>query len=68
MALGKRSQWVSYKHLYYMFRHLCKVDFATNNFIHAPAFSYNEVMHILELAGVAEQVAIVKAMHTYFWI
>lgn len=51
-----------------MFRHLCKVDFATNNFIHAPAFSYNEVMHILELAGVAEQVAIVKAMHTYFWI
>jgi hypothetical protein len=52
---GKNDPWVSCKHLYYVSKYLCKVDYATNNFIHAPTFSYNEVMHLLELAGVVEQ-------------
>ena len=55
LAVGKRGQWVSCKHLYYVFRYLCKVDYATDKFIHAPTFSYNEVMCLLELAGVAEE-------------
>lgn len=54
MAVGKRGQWVSYKHLYYVLRYLCKVDYAIGKFIHARTFSYNEVMHLLELDGVAE--------------
>ncbi len=28
LAVGKRGQWVSCKHLYYVFRYLCKVDYA----------------------------------------
>ena len=54
LAVGKRGQWVSCKHLY-VFRYLCKVDYATDKFIHAPTFSYNEVMRLLEFAGVAEK-------------
>ena len=54
LAVGKKGQSVSCKHLYYMFRYLCKVDVPTNKFIHALTFSYNEVMCLLELAGVAE--------------
>ena len=55
LAVGKKGQWVSCKHLYYVFRYLCKVDYATDKFIHAPTFSYNEVMLLLELAGVVEK-------------
>ena len=34
---------------------LCKVDYATDKFIHASTFSYNEMMRLLEFAGVAKQ-------------
>ena len=40
------------KHLYYVFRFLCKVDYGNDKFIHAPTYSYNEVMRLLELVGV----------------
>lgn len=33
---------------------LCKVDYNNKKFIHAPTYTYNEVMHLLELAGVVE--------------
>ena len=52
MAVGKK---VSCKHLYYVFRCLCKVDYANDKFIHTPTFGYNELMYILKLTGVAEQ-------------
>ena len=39
-----------YKHLYYVFRFLCKVDYESDMFIHAPTYTYNEVMWLLELA------------------
>ena len=55
MVVGTRGQWASYKLVHYVFRYLCKVDYATNKFIHAPAFNYNEAMCLLELVGVAEQ-------------
>ena len=32
-----------------------KVDYAMDKFIHAPTFSYDEVMHLLELASMVEQ-------------
>jgi hypothetical protein len=35
--------------------YLCKADYATDKFIYAPTFSYNEVMRLLKLAGVAEE-------------
>jgi hypothetical protein len=40
--------------LYYVLRYLCKVDYATNKFIHTPTFNYNGMMHLLKLAIVAE--------------
>jgi hypothetical protein len=55
LGVGKKGQWISCKHLYYVFRYLCKVDYTTDKFIHAPTFSYNEVMRLLELAGVAKK-------------
>jgi hypothetical protein len=42
------------KHLYYVFRILCKVDYKSDKFIHAPTYTYNEVMRLLELASVVE--------------
>jgi hypothetical protein len=52
-SLGRHRKWVPCKHLYYVFRWLCKMDFNEDSFIHAPTFSYNEVMRTLELCGVA---------------
>ena len=42
-ALGKKGKWVYCKHLYYVFRFLCKVDYESDKFIHAPTYTYNEV-------------------------
>ena len=53
-SLGKKRKWVYCKHLYYVFRFLCKVDYGNDKFIHAPTYSYNEVMRLLELVGVVE--------------
>ena len=53
-ALGKKGKWVYCKHLYYVFRFLCKVDYESDKFIYAPTYTYNEVMCLLELAGIAE--------------
>ena len=53
-ALGKKGKWVYCKHLYYVFRFLCKVDYESDKFIHAPTYTYNEVMRLLELAGIIE--------------
>ena len=53
-ALGKKGRWVYCKHLYYVFRFLCKVNYESDKFIHASTYTYNEVMHLLELAGVVE--------------
>ena len=48
-------KWVPCKHLYYVFWYLCKMNYETDKFIHQPTYSYNEVMQILELAGVVEK-------------
>ena len=55
MVVGKRGHWMPCKQLYYVFMYLCKVDYAIDKFIHTSAFSYNEVMCLLELVGVVEQ-------------
>ena len=54
LVVGKKGQWVSCEHLYYVFMYLCKIDYATNKFIHAATFSYTELMQLLELASVAK--------------
>ena len=51
-ALEKRLQWIYCKHVYYIFRYLCKMDLKVDTFMHAPSYSYNEVMQVLELAAV----------------
>ena len=56
MAMGKRGKRISYKHLYYVFRYLCKVDYATDKFIYTPTYNYCEVMHLLQLVGVMKQI------------
>jgi hypothetical protein len=53
-ALGKKGKWMYCKHFYYVFRFLCKVDSDSDKFIHAPTYTYNEVMRLLELAGIVE--------------
>jgi hypothetical protein len=54
-SLGNKEKWVYCKHLYYVFRFLCKLNYDSDKFIHAPTYSYNEVMRLLELAGVVER-------------
>ena len=51
-ALGKRLQWIYCKLVYYIFRYICKMDYKVDTFMHAPSYSYNEVMQVLELAAV----------------
>ena len=51
-ALGKRLQWIYCKHVYYIFHYICKMDYKVDTFMHAPSYSYNEVMQVLELAVV----------------
>jgi hypothetical protein len=53
-ALGKKRKWVYCKHLHYVFGFLCKVDYESDKFIHAPTYTYNEVMRLLELVGIVE--------------
>lgn len=38
----------------YVFKYMYKVDCDSNKFIHAPMFTYNEVMWLLELTRVVE--------------
>ena len=42
------------KHLHYVFGFLYKVDYESDKFIHAPTYTYNEVMRLLELVGIVE--------------
>jgi hypothetical protein len=53
-ALGKKGKWVYCKHFYYVFRFLYKMDYESDKFIHAPTYTYNKVMRLLELVGIVE--------------
>ena len=53
-ALGKKAKWVHHKHFYHVFMFLCKVDDINHKIIHAPTYTYNKVMRLVELAGVFE--------------
>lgn len=59
---GKRGQWVSCKHMYYMFKYLCKVEYALDKFIHAPTFNYNKVMCVPKLSGVVIESFFIHSM------
>ena len=52
--LGRKGKCVYCKHLYYVLRFLCKVDYNSDKFIHTPTYSYNEVMRLLELASMVD--------------
>ena len=53
-ALGNKGKWMYCKHLYYVFRFLCKMDYKSDNFIHAPTYTYNKFMQLLELVVVVQ--------------
>jgi hypothetical protein len=46
--LGKRGQWASCKHLYFVFTIIGSLYSERNAFIHALSFSFNEVKQNLE--------------------
>jgi hypothetical protein len=46
-ALGKQGQWSTFKHLYFIFTVICRLDAEVDDFIHAPTFSFNEVKCVL---------------------
>jgi hypothetical protein len=47
-SLGKRGQWASCKHIYFVFIVIDSLNSERDAFIHAPSFSFNEVKQILE--------------------
>lgn len=46
-ALGSRKSWVNCKHLYYVFRFICKANLENDKYIHAPSLSFDEVKLLL---------------------
>jgi hypothetical protein len=44
----KRGAWYYCKHLYYIFRVVCKFRCNEDLFIHSPTFSFNEIKRVLE--------------------
>lgn len=44
-----------FRDLHYVSKLLCKVNYNNNKFIHAPTYTYNKVMRLLELVGVVVQ-------------
>jgi hypothetical protein len=54
-SFRQNEKWVYYKHVYYIFWYLCKVDYIIETFIHASSFSFKEVICILEFAGIVEE-------------
>ena len=51
-SIGKRGMYINCKHLYYIFRYLCKLDYKKDTFIHAPTLSWDEVKQVLLAAGI----------------
>jgi hypothetical protein len=47
-SLDRRGRWASCKHLYFVFTIIGSLKSERDAFIHAPTFSFNEVMQILE--------------------
>lgn len=48
-TVGKKCQWVHYKHVNHVFIYLCKVDYKSNmyTFMYATLIlNYNKAMHI----------------------
>ena len=50
----KKNMWIPCKHFYFLFTYFSKLDFQKDKFMHAPTYSYNEVMRMMELAGVVD--------------
>ena len=51
-SIGKRGMYINCKHLYYIFRCLCKLDYKKDTFIHAPTLNWDEVKQVLLAAGI----------------
>lgn len=60
LSNGKEGEWMLYLHVHYVFKFLCKADYATNMFIHAPTFSYNKVKSLGKVAIVVPTILLMK--------
>ena len=67
-SLGNKEKWMYCKHLQYVFRFLCKVNYDSDKFIHAPTYSYNEVIRLLELAGVVDRLGVHCTKHVRVYV
>ena len=54
VAPEKKEKWVYFKHMYFEFRFLSKVNYVNDKFIHAPTYTYNKVIRLIKLVGVVE--------------
>ena len=55
VALVKKAwKQVYCKHLNYVFKFLCQMDFRIDSFILSPTYTYNEIVQLLDLARVIE--------------
>jgi hypothetical protein len=55
-ALGKNGKWSTANTSLKCLNHFVEVDYGSDKFIHAPMYTYNEVICSLELVGVAGRV------------
>lgn len=56
LGFEKERERVYCKHLYYVFKFLCKVDYNNDKFISAQTYAFNKVIRLLKLAGIVERV------------
>ena len=52
-ALGKKGNGcIANIFMMSLYTFLCKVEYESDKFIHAPTYTYNEVMRLLKLVGI----------------
>ena len=51
-GFGNKGKWVYCKHLSYVFKILCKVDYDNEIIIFVAMYTTKEVMRLLELVGI----------------
>jgi hypothetical protein len=59
-SIGKRGQYMNCKHLYYIYRFICKADVQKDSFVHAPSLSFNEVKHLLLASGIMRSTPMIE--------
>jgi hypothetical protein len=51
VVLSSKKAWLNYKHLYYVYRYICKGNAQDDKFIHAPTLIFEEVQELLRVTN-----------------